>query len=378
MSTRLNAPKLALREPVQLDINTRRQIRQIGSLIVGIGIKAEIGLIGLGYWGPNHLRVLQESDSASLRWICDIDQSRLDHFASRTRAEATTEFERVLEDPKTDAVIVATPISTHYDLARRSLEAGKHVLVEKPLAGTAKEADALIELANDRGLAIMCGHTFLFSPPVVAIREMVERGDLGEIYFISSSRVNLGLHQRDVSVLWDLAPHDFSILLNWLGTTPDHVSGIGRDSVVKGTPDVAFVTLGFPDGLLANVELSWLAPSKLRRTVLVGSEKMVVYDDTSVEQVRIFDHGVVYRDPESFGEFQLSYRTGDILSPKLATEEPLAVQLATFLDAIEQGWAPHDHARLARNVVELVEASERSLKSGGVRTRVGNAEPELA
>ena len=339
---------------------------------MGNGRRAEIGLIGLGYWGPNHLRVLQESDTASLRWICDSDQSRVDRFASRTRAGTTTELEHVLEDPKTDAVIIATPISTHYDLARRSLEAGKHVLVEKPLAGTAEEADRLIELADDRGHALMCGHTFLFSPPVMAIRKMIEQGDLGEIYFISSSRVNLGLHQRDVSVLWDLAPHDYSILLHWLGEAPECVSAIGRDSIVEGTPDVAFATLSFPNGLLANVELSWLAPSKLRRTVLVGSEKMVVYDDTSTEQVRIFDHGVVYRDPESFGEFQLSYRTGDILSPKLGTEEPLAVQLTTFLDAIEQGRASHEHARLARNVVELVEASEHSLKNGGVRTKLAD------
>lgn len=334
----------------------------------GIGV----GIVGLGYWGPNHVRVLQESEEAVLRWICDTDPRRVDRLGRRTVAATTTDLDHILSDPCTDAVIVATPISTHYELARRCLEAGKHVLVEKPLAGTAKEADELIALADAEGLAIMCGHTFLFSPPVIAIREMIERGDLGEIYFISSSRVNLGLHQRDVSVLWDLAPHDYSILLHWLGEAPECVSAIGRDSIVEGTPDVAFATLSFPDGLLANVELSWLAPSKLRRTVLVGSEKMVVYDDMSPEQVRVFDHGVVYRDPESFGEFQLSYRTGDILSPKLGTEEPLSVQLTAFLDAIKQGRAADGHPRLARNVVELVEASEHSLKNGGVSTRLGN------
>jgi predicted dehydrogenase len=331
-----------------------------------------VGLVGLGYWGPNHLRVLQESEQAELRWICDADPRRVDLFGSRTQAGATTDLERVLSDPRTDAVIVATPISTHYEIARRCLEAGKHVLVEKPLAGSAEEADELIELADRRGLAIMCGHTFLFSPPVIAIREMIQRGDLGEIYFISSSRVNLGLHQRDVSVLWDLAPHDYSILLHWLGESPRSVSVAGRDSIVSGTPDVAFATLAFPDGLLANVELSWLAPSKLRRTVLVGSEKMVVYDDTSQEQVRVFDHGVVYRDPESFGEFQLSYRTGDILSPKLGTEEPLATQLSTFVEAVGQERAPEDHTRVGRDVVALVEASERSLTNGGISTPVAS------
>jgi predicted dehydrogenase len=328
--------------------------------------------VGLGYWGPNHLRVIEESESAALRWICDSEASRVERFAARTRAESTTELDRMLDDPRTDAVIVATPISTHYEIARRCLEAGKHVLVEKPLASSVKEADELIELADERGLAIMCGHTFLFSPPVIEIREMIQRGDLGEIYFISSSRVNLGLHQRDVSVLWDLAPHDYSILLHWLGESPDSVSVAGRDSIVEGTPDVAFATLAFADGLIANVELSWLAPSKLRRTVIVGSEKMVVYDDISQEQVRIFDHGVVYRDPESFGEFQLSYRTGDILSPKLRTDEPLATQLSTFVGAVEAGGASADHTRVGRDVVALVEASEYSLTNGGISTPVAS------
>lgn len=332
----------------------------------GIGI----GLVGLGYWGPNHLRVLQDSEKVVLRWICDADAQRVERFGRRTQAAATTDLEHLLADPRLDAVIIATPISTHYPLARRSLEAGKHVLIEKPLASTSQEADQLIALADERGLALMCGHTFLFSPPVIAIREMLRRGDLGDIYFVTSSRVNLGLHQRDVSVLWDLAPHDFSILLDWLGEMPETISAIGRDSIVAGTPDVAFSTLSFPSGLLANIELSWLAPSKLRRTVLVGSEKMVVYDDASPEQVRIFDHGVVYRDPETFGEFQLSYRTGDILSPKLSSKEPIALQLDTFLGAVERGGGDKDHANLARNVVELIEAAEESLNGDGARIRV--------
>lgn len=355
----------------ELDHSASAQCQQGKVSTVGNDRRVGIGLVGLGYWGPNHLRVVQESDGAFLQWICDSDANRADRFRHRTRGEVTTELDRVLEDPHIDAVILATPISTHYELARRSLEAGKHVLVEKPLSARVEEADCLIELAAEKGLAIMCGHTFLFSPPVMAIREMIARGELGEIYFISSSRVNLGLHQRDVSVLWDLAPHDFSILLNWLDQMPDCISTVGRDSIVGGTPDVAFATLSFPGGLLANIELSWLAPSKLRRTVLVGSEKMVVYDDTAPEQVRIFDHGIVYRDPESFGEYQLSYRTGDILSPKLGSEEPIALQLDTFLAAIARGRADEEHVRLARNVVELVEAAEHSLNNGGVRTRLG-------
>jgi predicted dehydrogenase len=253
----------------------------------------------------------------------------------------------------------------------RCLEAGKHVLVEKPLAADTQQADELIALADRLGLTLMCAHTFLFSSPVRAIRELIARGTLGKLHFISASRVNLGLHQRDVSVLWDLAPHDFSILLDWLGKMPASLSAVGRDSIVPGTPDVAFINLAFADGPLVNVELSWLAPSKLRRTVIVGSEKMVVYEDGIGEPLRVFDHGVDYRDPETFGEFQLSYRTGDIVSPKLDTEEPLATQLRAFVEAIREGGSSAEHLALARNVVALVETSQRSLESEGHRISLG-------
>ncbi len=326
-----------------------------------------LGLIGLGYWGPNHLRVIEESSRANLNWICDIDPRRLEQLSSRTRATPTSEIDRVLEDPATDAVVISTPISTHFEFGKRALEAGKHVLVEKPIAGSSTEADELISLASRKGLAIMCGHTFLFSPPVVAIKEMLRRGDLGEIYFMSSSRVNLGLHQREGSVLWDLAPHDFSIMLSWLEERPRAVSVIGRDSIIPGACDVAFANVDFASGIVANIELSWLAPSKLRRTVLVGNERMVVYDDTASEQVRVFDHGVVFEEPESFGEFQLSYRTGDITSPKLASAEPLNVQFNTFVDSVHAGSTRPELTRIARGVVELIEVSERSRAYGGTR-----------
>jgi predicted dehydrogenase len=211
----------------------------------------------------------------------------------------------------------------------------------------------------------MCGHTFIYSPPVRAVKRMLEAGKLGDVYFISSSRVNLGLHQRDVSVIWDLGPHDFSILLYWLSELPTTVRAVGRDSVVKGIADVAFVTMTFESGIVANVELSWLAPSKLRRTVIVGSERMVIYDDASNEPVRLFDSGVVYRDPETFGEYHLSYRTGDILSPKIESHEPLGLELADFVSAIRTEDRMKFHTALARSVVHIVEAADRSLRAGG-------------
>jgi predicted dehydrogenase len=298
-------------------------------------------------------------------WICDLDEDRLARYGRRYPATtSTTQIDDLLGDDDLDAILIATPIFTHADLARRSLEAGKHTFVEKPLAPSSREADDLIDLAAGRDLTLMCGQTFLYSPPVRTLKEYLDRGDLGRIFFISSSRVNLGLHQRDVSVIWDLAPHDFSILLYWLGEVPETVAAVGRDSIVPGIPDVVFITLRFPSGIVCNVELSWLAPSKLRRTVVVGSEKMAVYDDVSPEPIRLFDHGVVYEDPETFGEYHLSYRTGDIVSPRIDTAEPLGTELGDFvasIRAVEEG----RHLKLSADVVRMVEAAERSLENGG-------------
>jgi predicted dehydrogenase len=323
-------------------------------------------IIGLGYWGPNLLRVLGDNVDASVRWICDLDPERLGKYRRRyPNARATTRIERVLADPTVDAVIIATPVDTHYNLAGRALEAGKHVFVEKPLAPSSELADELAAMAAERDRILMCGHTFLYSPPVRAVKRMISEGKLGDIYFISSSRVNLGLHQRDVSVIWDLGPHDFSILLYWLSEMPTGVRAIGRDSIVKGIADVAFVTMKFASGIIANIELSWLAPSKLRRTVLVGSERMAIYDDGAPEPVRLFDRGVVYRDPETFGEYHLSYRSGDVISPKIESYEPLGLELRDFVEAIRTGERMEYHTAIARNVVRLVEAADRSLSEGG-------------
>ena len=325
-----------------------------------------LAIVGLGYWGPNLLRVLGDNLDANVRWICDLDPERLAKYRRRhPDARVTTRLERVLADPSVEAVIVATPVDTHYDLAARVLEAGKHVFVEKPLAHSSELADALANLAARRERILMCGHTFLYSPPVRAIKRMISENKLGDIYFISSSRVNLGLHQRDVSVIWDLAPHDFSILLYWLSEVPTSVRAIGRDSIVKGIADVAFVTLTFASGIIANIELSWLAPSKLRRTVLVGSERMAIYDDGAPEPVRLFDRGVVYRDPETFGEYHLSYRSGDVISPRIESYEPLGLELADFVGAIRSGARMEYHTAIARSVVRLVDAADRSLREGG-------------
>jgi predicted dehydrogenase len=325
-----------------------------------------VAVIGLGYWGPNLLRVLADMHDVRVKWICDLEPERLERFQRRYPALSTTRhLDVVLADEEVEAVCLATPVFTHFDLASRALHAGKHAFVEKPLAPSSEMAEQLRVLAQERDLRLMCGHTFIYSPPVRALKEMLRREELGTVFFVSSSRVNLGLHQRDVSVIWDLGPHDFSILLYWLDEMPASIRAVGRDSIVRGVPDVAFVTLTFPSGVLASVELSWLAPSKLRRTVVVGSEKMVVYDDGTSEPLRVFDHGVVYQDPETFGQYHLAYRTGDILSPKVATYEPLSAELADFIESVRSGRSLDWQARLGKNVVRVTEAADESLRNGG-------------
>jgi predicted dehydrogenase len=303
--------------------------------------------------------------------VCDARTEAVAQFESRyPGVRSTTDFGSVLADDEVEAVVIATPVGSHVQLTVAALEAGKHVFVEKPLASSSVDAEMVIALADERSLLLMPGHTFLYSPPVNLVKEMIGGGELGEIYFISSSRVNLGIHQSDASVIWDLAPHDFSILRYWLDEMPDWVSAISRSCVIPGIEDVAFINLEFPSGVLAHVELSWLAPSKLRRTAIVGSEKMVVYDDTSNEPVRLFDSGVALPEPQTFGEYRLTYRTGDIVSPRVDAAEPLSLELRDFCNAIRGGGPVRSSAALGADVVRMVEAVEHSLASGGARVAV--------
>jgi predicted dehydrogenase len=334
----------------------------------GNGVQDPVGVavVGLGYWGPNLVRNLHEVSGAEVVLACDRHEGALDALARRYPAiPRTTELEEVLNDPAVDAVALATPVSTHHALALSALMAGKHVFVEKPLAASSAQALELIQTATQRGLVLMPGHTFLYSPPVRMIHDVIVSGELGEIYFISTSRVNLGIHQPDVSVVWDLGPHDFSILRYWLGERPSTVAALTRGCLTPNTPDVAFIHLVFDSGTIANVEIAWLAPSKLRRTTIVGSEKMVVYDDTSNEPVRIFDSGAQLQNPQTFGEYQLTYRTGDIVSPKVEVTEPLALQFQDFCAAIRDGTEPRSSAALGLDVVTITEAVDRSLGLDG-------------
>jgi predicted dehydrogenase len=324
-----------------------------------------IALIGLGYWGPNLLRNIYENRLANRLVACDTDTKKLERVKNRyPTVETVSNAEQVANDPDIDAVIIATPVSSHYPLAKACLQNNKHVFIEKPFASSSREAQELIDIAEKNKKLIMIGHTFEYSPPVIKINELIEKGTLGDLYYISSSRVNLGLHQKDVSVIWDLAPHDFSILFYWLKEQPIRVSAMGKDYVQKNIPDVAFINLEFESGCVAHVQVSWLAPSKLRRTAIVGSEKMLVYDDTeNIEKVKIYDKGVDYKDPETFGEFQLSYRTGDVLSPKIETFEPLAFEMKHFVECCKNGKTPKSDGYSGLRVVKTLEAAEESLRN---------------
>lgn len=335
-----------------------------------------VAVVGLGYWGPNRLRVLDELDGVDVTWICDRERDRIDRVAKRhPTIRATTEMDEVLADPELDAIVLATPVFTHHGLASAALRAGKHVFVEKPLAGSSGEANDLYEIAAEHDRVLMCGHTFLYSPPVRLIKEILDRGELGDLHFISSSRTNLGQYRSDVSVIFDLGPHDFSMLLYWLGQVPERVSAIGRGVISEGVHDVAFVDLTFPDGMLAHVEMSWLAPSKLRRTVIVGSEKMLVYEDGTPEPVRIFDSGIEFQDTETFGEYQLSYRMGDIVSLRVAPTEPIVAELIDFRSAITDGTELVSDRKMALDVIRVVEAAEASLNETGLVVPIADPRP---
>jgi len=337
-------------------------------------------VVGYGYWGPNIVRNVVESPDFRLMGLCELDEGRAEDFRRRHPGIwIEPDLDAALADPRIEAVAIATPPHTHYNLVRRALEAGKHVLVEKPLARTAKEAAALIALAEELDLVMMPGHTFVYSPSVNAVRDLIQTDELGEIYFITSSRMNLGLYQQDGVVL-DLAPHDLSILLHWLGKPLVEVSASGRAVFQEGVHETAFLTLRFEGGTQANVQLSWLAPRKMRQMVVVGSRRMVQYEDTAADDsVRIYDRGLDFAEPPAnFGEYRLTYRTGDMVAPRVQALEPLAQELRDFASAIREGSTPVSSAHLGLEIVLCLEALEESLRNEGRPVAVRAADEALA
>jgi predicted dehydrogenase len=318
-------------------------------------LMSRIGLVGLGYWGPNLARVLANNERCEFSACCDLDPKKLSKITRQYPSlQGFRDFDELLES-NIDAVVIATNISTHYELAKRALMRGKHVFVEKPLADSSDKAAKLTRIAQFARRTLMTGHTFIYSPPVVKVKELIESGTLGALRYISVSRVNLGLYQKDVDVIWDLAVHDLSILLYWLGENPVQAWSFGR-ACVHTKRDVAFLWYKFPSGVIASCEVSWLAPQKMRRTCVIGSDKMVVYDDLDPgEKIKVFERGVDLATPSDFGEFQLTYRLGDVISPNLANVEPLAVEIDHFLKCMETGEIPITDGAFGTDVVRAIE-----------------------
>ncbi len=330
-----------------------------------------VAVVGLGHWGPNLARNIHALSDARLHALCDADAARLQRWAERyPTARAVSDFHRLLEDPSLDAVMLATPVRTHYALARAVLQAGKHVFVEKPLARTTQEARELVQLAESKGLILMVGHVFLYNAAVRQVKAYIDSGELGEIYYIYAQRLNLGIVRQDVNALWNFAPHDISIINYWLGGMPVRVNAHGYAYLQPNIEDVVFLNLEYPGGQAASVHVSWLDPNKVRRMTVVGSKKMVVYDDVSPDaKIRLYDKGVD-RKPSNglgryatFGEFQLLLRAGDLLIPKIPFTEPLRAECQAFVDAIRTGIPPLADGRNGLAVVEVLEAAHSAMKA---------------
>jgi len=332
-----------------------------------------MAVVGLGYWGPNWVRNFYQLQCADRVIACDLDRGRCERVRSLyPGAEIDLSFEDVLEDPDIEGVIIATPVSRHYPMARRVLEAGKSVLIEKPLAMSPAEASDLMRLARRRGSVLMAGHTFEYSAPVLKMHEVIYSGELGEVFYVSSIRANLGLFQHDVNVVWDLATHDISIILMVMGRMPEEVSCHGQSHYREGVEDVALLAMHFANNVIAFVHVSWLDPNKIRRTTVVGSRKMLVYDDTALqEKIRIYDKGVdVQRYYDTFGDFQFSYRYGDIQIPRIEEAEPLKIECEHFADCIRNSATPRTDGMSGARVVSVLHAANLSLKHHGRRVPV--------
>lgn len=328
--------------------------------------KIRVGIIGFGYWGPNLTRNFHDASASELVAIADLNDDCLQRAQALYPDAYPAKDYHKLFDVNLDAVVISTPPATHNAIAKECLEHGLHVLVEKPMTLSSGDARGLIELARAKNLILMVGHTFEYNSAVIALKNYIDSGELGEIFYIDTARLNLGLFHRDSNVLWDLAPHDISILLYLLGKNPVSVSAQGMSCVFDGLTDVAYVNLIFPDKISAYVHVSWLDPSKVRRVTVVGSKKMIVYNDVENEQkLKIYDKGVeapAYTD--GFGEFQCNYRSGDILVPHIHIVEPLKQECLHFLDCIVNDTPPRSSGEDGLRVVKILEAAESSLNNG--------------
>jgi predicted dehydrogenase len=336
--------------------------------------QTRVGVIGCGYWGPNLIRNFSSCPLTELAAVCDASPARLEAVArTRGHLKLVSSVEELLEHDL-QAVAIATPVSTHHALAVRCLEAGLHVLVEKPLAATAQEAKALIDLAARRQRVLMVDHTYLFSNAVRRIKELVDADELGELYYVDSIRINLGLIQRDVNVIWDLAPHDLSIVEHVLGCPARSISAWGCGHADTDIEDIAYVNVDYGDRLLANFHVNWLSPVKVRQMIFAGSRKSLIFNElNTTEPIKVYDRGVVWGDgPEERHKLMVSYRTGDVWSPHVEAGEALQGVVTHFAECIRDGVTPLSDGSLGLRVVRLLEAATRSIRAQGGRVVLSN------
>ena len=327
-----------------------------------------VALIGYGYWGPNLARNLHQLPGCRLATCCDLDETRLEKVrALYPGLHTTTDLDAVLGDAEIDGVVIATPARSHYALVGKALASGKHVLVEKPIAMSSVETEELIELAERHGRVLMVGHTFEYNPAVLKIKSVVDSGAIGEVYYMYSTRVNLGRVQQDLNALWSIAPHDISIMNFLLDSMPVEVSARGAKYLSGKVEDVVFANLQYPNGVIAHIHASWLDPSKVRKMTIVGSRQMIVYDDIDPEgKVRLYDKGAtLVNGTHVYGEFQYKLRSGDIYIPRIEMSEPLQNEVSHFVECITSGAQPRTDGRNGLRVVRVLEAAERSAARAG-------------
>jgi predicted dehydrogenase len=333
----------------------------------------KIGVVGCGYWGPNLVRNLMQLNKVDEVCCCDLDPKKLERVQNLFPSVKTfSDYKEMLKIPDLDGAVIATPVNSHYHLAKEFLEQGIHVMVEKPLTHSLESSAKLTRLAEENKKILMVGHTFEYTAAVNKIKEIVESGELGKILYVSCTRVNLGLFQKDINVVWDLAPHDISIILYVLQEYPVSVNCQGKAHFKNDLEDVATTTLNFDNGLIAFIHNSWLDPKKIRKTTIVGTRKMLIYDDLkSQEKIKIYDKGLEippYYD--TFAEFHFSYRSGDILSPRIDEYEPLRKQCDTFVECIQKEISPHSDGNNGLRVVAILEAASKSLKQSGRKVQL--------
>jgi predicted dehydrogenase len=330
-----------------------------------------VAIIGYGYWGPRVARNFQGLSGCELAVVCDRNPESL-RRASRAHpgVSVTSDVDEVLRSPNVDVVAVITPVWTHFDLAKRALQAGKHVFVEKPFTATSAQAEELIELAARKNLRVMVDHTFLFTGAVRKIRELIDEGVLGKLYYYDSTRVNLGMFQHDINVIWDLAPHDLSIMDYLIGSTPEAVIATGQKHL-NGYEDVAYITIYFSDRMIAHLNVNWLSPVKVRTMLLGGEKKMLVWNDLEAdEKIRVYDRGVNIVNGDNIYDLLVSYRSGDMWAPRVDPTEALTREIEYFLDCVDKGVTPFNDGVAGLRVVKMLEAAEKSLNCLGAAVAV--------